>query len=79
MEDIESERRKGLYLVLGGLVLLVLGGLLSNPSTPLSTATKAASVLPVVGVVLVIWGVVVLKRVKEEAMRRKRRQSRTEE
>ncbi|XGI82942.1 hypothetical protein ACEU6E_06560 [Halorutilales archaeon Cl-col2-1] len=76
MEDIESERKKGLYLVVGGIVLVVIGGLLSTPSTPLSVTTKTASLLPVVGVVLVIWGVVVLKRVKEDEMRRKRRSKR---
>lgn len=77
---MEKQRwNKGIYLTLGGLALVFLGGFVSNPSTPLSTSSEIGSIVILGGIVTFIWGVVALKRSKEEAMREKRRSMDTDD
>ncbi|MDY7081427.1 MAG: hypothetical protein SXQ77_03235 [Halobacteria archaeon] len=72
MSQTERNWNKGVYLVVGGVVVLAIAGITAKPSTPLAGVNDVASLLAIAGGASVIWGVVTLKRVKEEEMRKAR-------
>ncbi len=61
------EYRKGLIYVFIGSIVFIIGGLLSEPSIPRASINDLSALMLITGAVLFIYGVVSLKKEKENS------------
>lgn len=66
---------RGVVFVVMGILSLVAAGLISRPSIALAPINDLAAILGLFGAGATVWGVVLLKKQKDERLRQKRREN----